>query len=117
MTLHSPSATSEVYPCHICQREFRTKNLLKNHSVLHSDRKDFQCPMCPKAYKRKKDLTCHQSVHTGDPLYCCQFCERKFVNNSNMRKHKLKEHLVELEEWEAINGKPTRGLAFFIDPI
>lgn len=37
--------------------------------------------------------------------YQCQFCFRTFVNGSNCRKHKLKDHPEELAAFEAVHGR------------
>lgn len=37
--------------------------------------------------------------------YICGFCPKTFVNGSNCRKHKLKDHPEELAAFEAIHGK------------
>jgi len=37
--------------------------------------------------------------------YVCGFCPKTFVNGSNCRKHKLKDHPEELAAFEAIHGK------------
>lgn len=37
--------------------------------------------------------------------YVCQFCARTFINGSNCRKHKLKDHPEELSAFESMHGK------------
>lgn len=37
------------------------------------------------------------------------FCNRTFVDLSNLRKHKLKDHRDELADYEAENGKAGKG--------
>jgi len=39
------------------------------------------------------------------------WCNRTFVNSANCRKHKLKDHPIEVHEYEAIHGKKGVSLA------
>lgn len=48
--------------------------------------------------------------NSGERPYSCQFCDRTFVNGSNCRKHKLKDHPEELAAFEQIHGKGKAGL-------
>jgi hypothetical protein len=43
--------------------------------------------------------------------FVCPWCPRSFVNSANCRKHKLKDHPKEVEEYEAIHGKKGVSLA------
>lgn len=42
----------------------------------------------------------------------CNWCPRTFINAANCRKHKLKDHPTEVQEYEAIHGKRGVSLAF-----
>jgi hypothetical protein len=44
-------------------------------------------------------------LSTGMRPYPCPFCERSFNDGSNRRKHKLKDHPLELAAYEAQYGK------------
>ncbi|CRK86962.1 CLUMA_CG000778, isoform A [Clunio marinus] len=102
---HKKSHLEKSQVCIICGNVYRNRNNLKAHMVCHSNVKAFQCTFCPNSYKRSKDLKCHLNLHTGERPYQCQFCSRTFVNGSNCRKHKLKDHPEELAAFESIHGR------------
>lgn len=96
------------YVCKVCGKEFNSSAALSNHKLVHSDVKRYKCH-CGNEYKRLESYKCHQSVHSGERPFSCQWCTRTFVNSANCRKHKLKDHPVEVKEFELIHGK--RGVA------
>lgn len=103
---HMQKATGEVFECELCGKEFDKKENLKKHFLVHTDEKKHKCPHCPNEFKRLETLKDHvNGAHTGERPYACNFCDRTFVNSSNRRKHKLKDHPVELAAYEAIHGK------------
>lgn len=81
--------------------KFRTSAVFSNHKSIHSNVRKHKCPHCPKAFLRKGALKIHLNSHTGDKPHACPFCSRCFANTANLRKHKLKDHPLELAEFEA----------------
>ncbi|KAL7016263.1 hypothetical protein ACKWTF_009983 [Chironomus riparius] len=102
---HKKTHLEKSHECKICGNLYRNRNNLKAHMVCHSDDKPFKCTYCPNEYKRSKDLKCHMNLHSGERPFLCGFCSRSFVNGSNCRKHKLKDHPEELAAFEAVHGK------------
>lgn len=88
------------FECTVCLKKFHTSSLLNSHRLTHSNERKFKCEFCPKDFRRADHLQIHINVHTGDKPFLCKFCNRGFANNSNLRKHKLKDHPVELKEDE-----------------
>lgn len=98
------------YICKQCGKEFNSSAALSNHKLVHSDVKRYKC-FCGNEYKRLESYKCHLSVHSGNRPFSCQWCSRTFVNSANCRKHKLKEHPIEVKEFELIHGKRGVSLA------
>lgn len=95
-----------VCPIANCGKEFHSSAALSNHKLVHSDVKRYKC-FCGNEYKRLESYKCHVSIHTGSRPFSCQWCSRTFVNSANCRKHKLKEHSLEVAEYE---GKKDSNL-------
>lgn len=47
----------------------------------------------------------HHPFISGDRPFSCLWCSKTFVNGSNCRKHKLKDHPRELAEFESKHGR------------
>lgn len=105
LRIHERSHKEKRIECPICKCNFHTQSLLNNHMISHTDQKSYECKICEKSYKRLKDLKGHMNFHTGKRPYSCNWCDRTFVDGSNCRKHKLRNHPDELAEYEAKFGK------------
>ena len=65
---------NNIYPCHQCDKSFKTNSDLKRHSFyIHEGRKKIiPCPKCPKKWKSEKTMKRHMMSHeTG--LFKCPF--------------------------------------------
>jgi uncharacterized Zn-finger protein len=53
--------------CQKCEREFSTKQSLKEHSYTHLEKKLFRCPEpgCGKTFSQSTQLCNHRKVHKG----------------------------------------------------
>lgn len=117
--------------CPTCGKEFFSSAALSNHKLVHSTVKRYKC-FCGNEYKRLESYKCHlNSTHTGEVSserffvgdkdlelnlifqrpFSCSWCTRTFVNSANCRKHKLKDHPVEVAAYEAVHGKKGVSLA------
>lgn len=105
--MHKPGTTS--FPCGECGKHFPNRNFLKRHMASHSGARNYACTFagCEQTYKYEKDLRNHYNIHTNIKKKCL-YCDREFIDNSNMRKHVLRNHPVEVAEFEAKFGKRRR---------
>jgi len=90
---HPLSENQALVKCNQCDKEFRSKANLSQHSLVHSEVRDvFHCPeeFCPRFFYFKRNLMSHlRSVHLGTGYLCSQSgCDQKFST-----KQKLKFHL------------------------
>lgn len=109
LRIHKRRHLSEnKFTCKSCGKKFNSSAALSNHKLVHSDVKRYKC-FCGNEYKRLESYKNHLSVHEGRRPFSCQWCTRTFVNSANCRKHKLKEHPIEVKEFELIHGK--RGVS------
>ncbi|XP_014602047.1 PREDICTED: zinc finger protein 568-like isoform X1 [Polistes canadensis] len=95
MKVHSET---REYECSECGRCFKQASQLRNHRVMHLDRKTLEvkrwytskkCDMCGKTYANSKCLKNHiQAVHSKLRPYVCNVC-----GHSSARKAMLQMHL------------------------
>ncbi|XP_055378262.1 zinc finger protein Xfin-like [Condylostylus longicornis] len=88
----------ESYPCLTCGVLLKTKQLLKNHMVVHSDVKNYRCNFCKKDFKRLNDLNYHLITHIGIKPYECRVCNQKFVHDMTYRRHLKSTHPIQFAE-------------------
>ncbi|CAG11444.1 unnamed protein product, partial [Tetraodon nigroviridis] len=53
------------YICQLCQKTFKTINILRTHLKTHSDQKNFSCDLCGISFHTKGSLVRHNRRHTG----------------------------------------------------
>lgn len=67
---------------------FDSKNRLKSHvTVVHEQQDQHVCHICAKQYRSKQSLHLHLKEHSGEPRSCCQICGRSYKNEQYVRKH------------------------------
>ncbi|PHT96313.1 Gastrula zinc finger protein xLCGF3.1 [Capsicum chinense] len=62
---------SGMLSCNQCNASFKTKQILKNHKLVHTDERPFSCTKCNASFKRKKNLVVHAMSHTGLKPFTC----------------------------------------------
>ncbi|XP_039428696.1 zinc finger protein 761-like [Culex pipiens pallens] len=86
-------ATPKVWSCHVCQKKYSSKNLLDEHSNMHSGKRPFKCPVCPKDFASKYTLSAHMKIHQDrERVFNCKECGRGFYSQNNLIQHE-KIHL------------------------
>ncbi|XP_026859121.2 transcription factor E4F1 [Electrophorus electricus] len=75
------------YICHICEKTFKTTNILRTHLFTHTDRKDFKCDMCGTAFRTKGSLIRHKRRHTDERPYRCNQCGLSFRESGALTRH------------------------------
>nr|CAD7598541.1 unnamed protein product [Timema genevievae] len=117
---HEKFSSGEMRPfsCHICNKSFTSKEILKRHYKLHlpdnplccdlsgeislcktaSTRhqkihypKEHQCNICLKNYRDKSKLDFHMKYHYTDGIFPgvpCDICRKMLFSNSALKKHR-----------------------------
>lgn len=83
------------YSCDTCRKQFRDKNLLKSHIVVHIEEKRFKCPRCPKSFSLKYAFDNHMVVEHSEVKrpHSCDKCDKTYRWLSDLKKHIRAEHL------------------------
>lgn len=100
LNLHKVDCHSQVPPlvplskelrCTKCDKIFKDKHLLDDHTIIHADPRPFKCPKdgCSKDFTSKYTLTSHMKIHTDRPrLYKCNLCDKSFYHSQNLVQHR-----------------------------
>ncbi len=51
-----------------CNREFKTRDALKNHAMIHSDQKPMSCDYCDFACRQRNSMDVHMNTHHKDKV-------------------------------------------------
>ncbi len=69
-----------VYNCDDCDKEYKTKDSLRNHIKLkHSKVQPLQCVKCDKYFLNKYSLNKHVYQVHPSKLHSCPFCGSSFT--------------------------------------
>ena len=83
--------------CSVCDRTFKTKESLKNHTKLDQcDADNFKCDACGKSFRHKKDLKLHTIQHSekNNQKIECDDCGKGFSRKSNLFQHRQNVHAL-----------------------
>ncbi|XP_067314456.1 transcription factor E4F1 isoform X2 [Pseudorasbora parva] len=75
------------YVCDICDKTFKTTNILRTHMYTHTDQKDFKCDICETAFRTKGSLIRHKRRHTDERPYRCNQCGLAFRESGALTRH------------------------------
>ncbi|KAF7698109.1 transcription factor E4F1 [Silurus meridionalis] len=75
------------YVCHICEKTFKSANILRTHLTIHTDKKDFKCELCETAFRTKGSLIRHNRRHTDERPYQCNQCGLSFRESGALTRH------------------------------
>ncbi|XP_051740469.1 transcription factor E4F1 isoform X1 [Ctenopharyngodon idella] len=75
------------YICDICDKTFKTTNILRTHMFTHTDQKDFKCEICETAFRTKGSLIRHKRRHTDERPYRCNQCGLAFRESGALTRH------------------------------
>lgn len=86
--------------CPICSKQFKERRDIPLHiERVHRKRKDHHCDLCDyKCFKKFDMMLHHRNVHLKnsslDTKVLCPICGRIMRNNSDLRRHQQKQHLM-----------------------
>lgn len=91
------------FPCDVCGKSFRQKNVLRTHQTLHFG-KTIKCGVCNKTFARKSQLILHDRMHRNLKPFKCDYdhmCGAEFRENQHLVAHQkihigIREHQCEL---------------------
>ncbi|XP_018564714.1 zinc finger protein 501-like [Anoplophora glabripennis] len=94
LNLHKSTHTSGDPVCVVCNKNFRTRQMLKRHMKIHMVHKPHICQHCGKGYAESHSLTKHMRKHLGIPREKKHFCDEcgqgfsePYYLNVHIRKH------------------------------
>ncbi|KAM7386818.1 hypothetical protein PAMA_009445 [Pampus argenteus] len=75
------------YICQLCEKTFKTTNILRTHMKTHSDQKNFSCDLCETSFRTKGSLIRHNRRHTDERPYRCTLCGQSFRESGALTRH------------------------------
>ncbi|ODM87772.1 PR domain zinc finger protein 5 [Orchesella cincta] len=72
--------------CDICGKELYSDTQLKRHMQSHREKK-FQCSVCNLQFKRRDHLKSHSIIHSGARPFECEVCQKGFNRSDILRVH------------------------------
>ncbi|MGH0122584.1 UNVERIFIED_CONTAM: hypothetical protein FKN15_033675 [Acipenser sinensis] len=75
------------YVCQLCEKTFKTANILRAHLSTHSNKKNFMCKLCGNAFRTKGSLIRHNRRHTDERPYRCNLCGLCFRESGALTRH------------------------------
>ncbi|KAL4624543.1 transcription factor E4F1 [Arapaima gigas] len=75
------------YVCQICEKTFKTANILRTHLSTHSEEKNFHCKLCGNSFRTKGSLIRHNRRHTDERPYRCNLCGISFRESGALTRH------------------------------
>uniref|UniRef100_A0A8C9Z9D3 Transcription factor E4F1 n=1 Tax=Sander lucioperca TaxID=283035 RepID=A0A8C9Z9D3_SANLU len=75
------------YICQLCDKTFKTTNILRTHLKTHSDQKNFSCDLCGTSFRTKGSLIRHNRRHTDERPYRCTLCGQSFRESGALTRH------------------------------
>eukprot|EP01083_Nonionella_stella_P092272 258248_1 len=88
-----PSADKKKCPFQGCNKLIK-KSHIAAHIRRHTNGqvKKYKCYLCDKAFKRKSHLAEHTQTHLSTYAFHCPFCGKGKRTNSQMKRHLRKRH-------------------------
>jgi len=82
------------YHCKVCNKGFKSKSGLLNHSYSHSG-KEYACDVCHKKYASPRDMKVHRKNHFRDKKFKCDICGLKWYMECQLKVHMKVAHTDE----------------------
>ncbi|KAH0566638.1 hypothetical protein KQX54_002764 [Cotesia glomerata] len=75
------------FPCHICNKPFKTDKFLRIHLKQHNKR--YCCEICGMPKVSPYDLRLHMMKHNKEYYAHCEYCQRGFYTKQSLQRHIL----------------------------
>ena len=85
-SVHQRTHGENKFSCYICDKKFKTKNSLNQHSSSNDKPKDIECNMCNHVLHSKSALNKHIKRFHEKILYSCPYCNKAFSDKHNCEK-------------------------------
>ncbi|CAL1286189.1 unnamed protein product [Larinioides sclopetarius] len=82
------SKFKEAHICSACGKEFRRRDHLNKHNIVHTGERPYVCLVCGKDFTRKDRLKDHCIMHLSNG-WSCYFCGKMFSQRCVLRKHEM----------------------------
>ena len=73
-----------------CEKVFKNKQALRQHSIVHSTARPFECKECGLCFSTKGILSNHKGIHNPTK---CDYCSKSFAQKSHLKSHIKYTHL------------------------
>lgn len=83
---HDENAHEYQYQCGICRKRFKLSHRYTDHMKKHEEHQQFICSSCGKVFKTLNGLRQHEILH-GERKLQCKFCPSRFHRRDHLRIH------------------------------
>lgn len=87
-TVSVQNTQSASIVCPLCQRKYKTQEIMENHLKEHGKGTQYKCEICALEYSKKDKLDRHmREGHALEKAFSCLVCGCKFTRMDNLAKH------------------------------
>ncbi|OXA47639.1 oocyte zinc finger protein XlCOF26-like [Folsomia candida] len=78
------------FPCTLCGKEFKTRQVLESHIPTHTKEKAFTCSTCGRSFARRTAMKRHELTHlekSTQRIFNCKLCPHTSLYGANLQNH------------------------------